>query len=53
MSYDKYQNGILTIAQNQIDGEDVESEITRLALYAKMDVESVRQDVMEKIEILD
>jgi hypothetical protein len=50
MSFELYRSAILSIAADEMNGEDVEARISSLALKAKMDRANVRHEVTEAQE---
>lgn len=51
MSYVAYRAALLNIATSEAGGEDVESEINRLAMSTGMERTTVRQDVTEMADL--
>ena len=51
MSHIAYRQGLLNLAQNEANGEDIEDDINRLAAAAKIDPATVRAEVTEMADL--
>jgi len=52
MSYSDYRSAILSLAQCEAEGEDIESDIASVASGAGLEPANVRNDVTEAAELV-